>query len=221
MQDREAWEVRYCTERDVILSRLPWFLSAPFPSPLLPPPPLHLSKSYRYWSLNVHNHQHESDVCTESVALGCFLYWSLVISVWVQAFLHRLFYSKDVSITVWFLGICLFSAAFDLDEKSLFDTGWKQRFGLSLPVELALQALLLSYEGSRSQVTCLVYDKAQYFSSFFMYLQKSFFFRNWFIQIFIQDRKHLRSDRVSMGEIQLHHWSQGLLTKNSVILELT
>ena len=76
---------------------------------------------------------------------------------------------------MWFLGICLFSAAFDLDEKSLFDTGWKQRLGVSLPVELALQALLLSYEGSRSQVTCLVYDKAQYFSSFFMYLQKSFF----------------------------------------------
>ena len=78
---------------------------------------------------------------------------------------------------MWFLGICLFSAAFDLDEKSLFDTGWKQRLGLSLPLELALQALLLSYEGSRSQVTCLVYDKAQYFSSFFIYLQKSFFFQ--------------------------------------------
>ena len=205
----------------------------PFPSFPPPPPPLHLSVLIfkRTQSSDVHEircklcyeniRYIESDVCTESVALGCFLYWSLVISVWVQAFLHRLFYSKDVSITVWFLGICLFSAAFDLDEKSLFDTGWKQRFGLSLPVELALQALLLSYEGSRSQVTCLVYDKAQYFSSFFMYLQKSFFFRNWFIQIFIQDRKHLRSDRVSMGEIQLHHWSQGLLTKNSVILELT
>lgn len=54
---------------------------------------------------------------------------------------------------------------------------WKQRLGLSLPVELALQALLLNYEGSRSQVTCLVYDKAHYFSSFFIYLQKSFFFQ--------------------------------------------
>ena len=58
--------------------------------------------------------------------------------------------------SLWFLGICLFSAAFDLDEKSLFDRGWKQRLGLSLPVELALQALLLSYEGSRSQVNVAI-----------------------------------------------------------------
>ena len=73
-----------------------------------------------------------------------------------KPFFTRLFHSKDVSITVWFLSICLFSAAFDLDEKSLFDTGWNQRLGLSLLVELALQALLLSYEGSRSQVNVAI-----------------------------------------------------------------
>lgn len=75
----------------------------PFPFPSFPPPPvkeLSVLIFKRTQSSDVHEircklcyeniRDIESDVCTESVALGCFLYWSLVISVWVQAFLHPL-----------------------------------------------------------------------------------------------------------------------------------
>lgn len=63
----------------------------PFPSFSLPPPPPPVKElSVLIFKRTQSSDVHESDVCTESVALGCFLYWSLVISVWVQAFLHPL-----------------------------------------------------------------------------------------------------------------------------------
>ena len=98
--------------------------SPPLSLPLFPPPPppLHLSVLIfkRTQSSDVHEircklcyeniRYIESDVCTESVALGCFLYWSLVISVWVQAFSSpacstlRMFPSPcDFSVFVYFL----------------------------------------------------------------------------------------------------------------------
>lgn len=97
----------------------------PFPFPSFPPPPPPVKELLvlifkRTQSSDVHEircklcyeniRYIESDVCTESVALGCFLYWSLVISVWVQAFSSpacstlRMFPSPcDFSVFVYFL----------------------------------------------------------------------------------------------------------------------